>query len=101
MTLQPIPSEFSYLRGKFCFLFYQCSLYFLHRKKKVREFPVPSRDGTTKLGWRQETREPFFTVYPPGVLGAGNRGEGNDGGVQGVHRQVVVLRLHLPTANTK
>ncbi len=59
---------------------------FLHRKKKVREFPDPSRDVTTKLslggnndvitelflprgslvsgpGWRRETREPFFTVY--------------------------------------
>jgi hypothetical protein len=49
----------------------------IHRKKKVREFPVPSRDVTTKLslggnndvtelflpGWRRETREPFFTVY--------------------------------------
>jgi hypothetical protein len=59
----------------------------MHRKKKVREFPVPSRDVTTKLslggnndvitelflprgslvsdipGWRRETREPFFTVW--------------------------------------
>jgi hypothetical protein len=24
MTLHPIPYEFSYIRGKFCFLFYQC-----------------------------------------------------------------------------
>jgi hypothetical protein len=28
MTLQPIPSEFSHIRGKFDFLFYQCTLYF-------------------------------------------------------------------------
>jgi hypothetical protein len=41
------------------------------------------------------------TLYPPGVLGAGDRGEGNDGGVQGVHRQVVILGLHLPTPLTK
>jgi hypothetical protein len=41
------------------------------------------------------------TLYPPGVLGSGDRSEGNDGGVQGVHRQVVVLRLHLPTPLTK
>jgi hypothetical protein len=26
MTLQPIPSEFPYIRGKFDFLFYQCTL---------------------------------------------------------------------------
>jgi hypothetical protein len=59
----------------------------IHRKKKVREFPVPSRDVTTKLslGGNNDvitelfllrgslvsdipagdgkTREPFFTVY--------------------------------------
>ncbi len=47
----------------------------IHRKKKVREFPVPSRDVTTKLSLGgnndvitelflpRETREPFFTVY--------------------------------------
>ncbi len=29
MTLQPIPSEFSYMWGKFRFLFYQCKLYFV------------------------------------------------------------------------
>ncbi len=58
--------------GKFCFLFYQCSLYTL-----------------------------CFQYNLPGVLGAGDRGEGNDGGVQGVHRQVVILRFHLPTPLTK
>ncbi len=26
MTLQPIPSESPYISGKFCFLFYQCTL---------------------------------------------------------------------------
>ncbi len=26
MTLQPIPSEFPYIGGKFCFLFYQCKV---------------------------------------------------------------------------
>ncbi len=45
----------------------------LHRKKKVREFPVPSRDVTTKLSlggnydvitelFLPSTREPFLTV---------------------------------------
>ncbi len=27
MTLQPIPSEFLYIRGQFSFLFYQCTVY--------------------------------------------------------------------------
>jgi hypothetical protein len=54
------------------------------RKKKVREFPVPSRDVTTKLSLggnndvitelflRRETREPFFTVCIPLTGGWGH-----------------------------
>jgi hypothetical protein len=66
---------------------HSCKYPYIHRKKKVREFPVPSRDVTTKLslggnndvinelflprgslvsdnpGCRRETRESFFTVY--------------------------------------
>jgi hypothetical protein len=33
MTLQPLPSKFPYIRGKFSFLFYQCGL---GEKIKVR-----------------------------------------------------------------
>jgi hypothetical protein len=25
MTLHPIPSEFPYIRGKFCYIFYHCA----------------------------------------------------------------------------
>ncbi len=57
-------------------------------KKKVRKFPVPSRDVSTKLslggnndvitelflprGRRRETREPFFTVQRKGSRGLAN-----------------------------
>ena len=36
MTLHPIPSEFPYIWGKFCFLFYQCSFFeFVIQSKKT------------------------------------------------------------------
>jgi hypothetical protein len=36
MTLQPLPSEFPHICGKFNFLFYQCSIY----KYEMEDLPV-------------------------------------------------------------
>ena len=34
--------------------------------------------------------------YDPGVLGAGDGGEGNDSGVEGVDSEVVLGRVNIP-----
>ncbi len=51
MTLQPIPSEFPYIWGKFSFLFYPCSrlVYFGRKKRKAcQNFPVLAMKKPTR-----------------------------------------------------
>ncbi len=54
MTLQPIPSKFSYVWGKFHFLFYQCELspriYF---KKFLQRYRNKIRWGSTLKWWQK------------------------------------------------
>jgi hypothetical protein len=67
MTLQPLPSGFPYIRGKFSFLLNQCT----HHKEQIQTYFLPPPlvrrcNGTTAgLGyWKVGLEWPYNT--PPG-----------------------------------
>ncbi len=76
VTLHPIPSEFPYIWGKFCFLFYQCSttcplrrLFCLVAGESVR-WPISSTGCATclTLTWPSTGTEPVPTMQANQVI---------------------------------